>query len=313
MGISHIVALATATSLTAACIPEPGGFSTSPPQVGGDYTAFGSAEAVTVRGYDTSKSEMEPFVTRDGAYLLFNNANDPSVDTNLQIARRVDDVTFDYLGELVGADSAALDGVPTVARDGQLYFVSTRSYDATLSTIYSAQLDTTAATAAAPALVPGVARDEPLAVNFDVEISADGRTMYFVDAGMSRAGVPQHADIVIDERAADGSFARRADSDALMANVDSTSLEYAPAISEDELELFFTRLASIADAADSPPTIYRAARTSVDEPFGIPQHVVAAAGFVEGPTLGPGGASLYYHHCDGDTCAIFRIARDRSP
>jgi hypothetical protein len=104
--------------LLAGCIPEPGGFSDAAPAVGTPYTAFADPMPVAIRGY--SGTAMEPFIMRDGAYLLFNNSNASGVDTNLQLARRVDDLTFDYLGELVGADSSALDGVPTVAADGTL-------------------------------------------------------------------------------------------------------------------------------------------------------------------------------------------------
>jgi len=43
---------------------------------------------------------MEPFITRDGRYLLFNNSNDPLVDTNLHYAERIDDLTFAYRGEI---------------------------------------------------------------------------------------------------------------------------------------------------------------------------------------------------------------------
>lgn len=294
--------LAFVAIVASGCIPEPGGFVDTPPIEGDSYIAFGTPEAVAIRGY--TGSAMEPFVTRDGAFLLFNNSNDPAVDTNIQIARRVDAVTFDYLGELAGVDSPALDGVPTLDRDGNLYFVSTRDYDASLSTIFHARFEAGVATGAA--LVPEVSRVERLVVNFDVEVSADGSTLYFVDAAMSRDGVPQHADLVMATRDASGGFVRRADSAALLANVSSSALEYAAAISPDELELFFTRVGAIT--ADARPTIYRTARASIDEPFGVPQHVDAAAGFVEGPTLAPDGA-LYYHRCDAGQCSIFRIAR----
>ena len=63
---------------------------------------------------------------------------------------------------------------------------------------------------------------------------------------------------------------------------------FRASISPDERELFFTRVGAIT--ADARPTIYRAARASIDEPFGVPQHGDAADGFVEGATLAPDGA-----------------------
>jgi hypothetical protein len=60
-------------------------------------TAPSQPERVTIRGY---KGEaMEPFITRDGRYLFFNNLNDPAVNTNLYYAERVDDLTFEFRGE----------------------------------------------------------------------------------------------------------------------------------------------------------------------------------------------------------------------
>lgn len=55
--------------------------------------------------------------------------------------------------------------------------------------------------------------------------------------------------------------------------------------------------------------IYRATRSSVDEPFGLPSRVEAARGFVEGATLSPDGRALCYHALDGDRYALYRITR----
>src|SRR5262249_14243166 len=99
-----------------------------------EYTAFGSPERITIRGY--SDHAMEPFITRDGRYLFFNNSNDPSVNTNLHYAERINDLAFEYKGEVAGVNTQALEGVPTMDKNGVFYFVSTRSYMETLSTIY---------------------------------------------------------------------------------------------------------------------------------------------------------------------------------
>ena len=44
-----------------------------------EYTAFGNPQRVTIQGYNDHA--MEPFITRDGRYLFFNNLNDPAVNT----------------------------------------------------------------------------------------------------------------------------------------------------------------------------------------------------------------------------------------
>ncbi len=61
-----------------------------------EYSTFGNPQRVTIQNYNDHA--MEPFITRDGRYLLFNNLNQPSVNTNLHYAGRIDDVTFEYMG-----------------------------------------------------------------------------------------------------------------------------------------------------------------------------------------------------------------------
>lgn len=56
-------------------------------QVAPDSHAFANPQPVALLGYDGDA--MEPFLSRDGRYLLFNNRNDPSVNTNLHFAERV--------------------------------------------------------------------------------------------------------------------------------------------------------------------------------------------------------------------------------
>lgn len=143
----------------------------------GPYFQFSEPQGVTIRGYDGDA--MEPFLTRDGRYLLFNNSSAPGSDTNLHYAERADDLTFDYRGEIAGINPAALDAVPAVDGGDGIYFVSTRSYEQTLSTIYRGKFRS--GTVTNVELVSGVSRQVPGAVNFDVDVSADGSTLYFVD------------------------------------------------------------------------------------------------------------------------------------
>src|ERR1700737_4510562 len=135
---------------------------------GGSGADFSNPERVTIRGYDSDA--MEPFITRDGRYLLFNDSNAPGRDTNLHYAERIDDVTFEYRGQIGGINSAALDGVATVDASNTIYFVSTRSYGQTLSTIYRGTFQ--AGAVRDVALVSGISKNIPGAVSFDVEVSA---------------------------------------------------------------------------------------------------------------------------------------------
>jgi WD40-like Beta Propeller Repeat len=269
------------------------------PQREREYTAFGNPERVTIRGY--SDHAMEPFISRDGRYLFFNNSNDPSVNTNLHHAQRINDLTFEYKGEIAGANSKALEGVPTMDKHGVFYFVSTRSYEETLSTIYQGRFAGGAVSDLK--VVEGVSEKAPGRVNFDVEVSSDGHTLYFVDGVFSGKPVPDQADIAIAVRGGMG-FRRLAESAELLKSINTGALEYAACISSDELELFFTRVGK------NGPAIYRAARKKVSQPFDPPERVAGIKGFVEAPALSPDGRSLYYHLKEKKQFAIYRAVRN---
>jgi Tol biopolymer transport system component len=147
-------------------------------------------------------------------------------------------------------------------------------------------------------------------VNFDAEISAAGQTLYAVDGQFSARGIPRTADIFMARRHGDA-FVRMEDSDRLLKLVNTEELEYAPAISSDGLELFFTRVHEIRE--DAQPRIWRAVRSSPEEPFAAPSLVSAIEGFAEGPALSPDGLALYYHAREKGRFAIFRVTRQAKP
>jgi hypothetical protein len=247
---------------------------------------------------------MEPFISRDGRYLLFNNLNDPRENTDLHWAERTSVLSFRYGGKIEGANTEALEGVPTLDRHGALYFVSTRSYKETLSTIYRARFQAGRATGVE--LVKGLSLMKPGMVNFDVEISPDGQFLYGVDGDLTGGPVPKTADLFVARRAGDR-FERLPNSAAIMANVNTPALEYAAAVSPDGLELFFTRMTGALFWRKL--TIEHATRRSAEEPFGVSRTIAAIAGFVEAPTVEGDGKALYYHQKVDGTHRIFRVSR----
>ncbi len=269
------------------------------PPAGPEYRAFGNPQHVAIRGYDGDA--MEPFVTKDGRYLLFNNRNDPRIDTNLHFARRVDPLTFQYGGELRGVNTPALEGVPSLDRAGNLFFVSTRSYKETLSTLYQGRFSD--GTVTEVRLVSGVSRRQPGIVMFDAEVVPDGDTLFFVEGEFAGSPHPRTADIAIAVRERRG-WLRLPASGALLQNVNTAALEYAPAVSSDLLELFFTRA-----TGSGPPAIFRAMRRNTTEPFEAAQRVAAISGFVEAPALSGDGRELYYHKLEGRRFVIYRVSR----
>ncbi len=292
------VLLATGCSVPAAAI-EP------PPLQPGPGEQFGAAVPVTIEGF--SGQAMEPFVTRDGKYLFFNDSNDPSVDTNLHWARRVNDVTFAYEGQVPGVNSPQLDGVPSIDAAGVLYFVSPRSYGTTLSTLHRARWQ---GDVAEIGLVPGISERVPGMVSFDVEVSADGNEIVLADGEYRRGDVvPRSADLLHAYRQGDA-FMRDPASRALFATVNTPALEYAASLSADGRELFFTR----ADPARGiEPGIWRARRAGPTLPFGHTEPVPAAAGYAEGPSISGDGRTLYFHRRGPQGFSLYCVQRERGP
>ncbi len=262
-----------------------------------DDPEFENPQRVTIVGY--SGDAMEPFITRDGSILIFNNSNANPAETDLHWAERVDDFTFMYRGKINGANSPTLDGVGSVDRDGNLLFVTLRSYASDFMTIYRARFERGTATDVSP--VDGVSLRVPGQLNFDAEISADGNTLYFVDGLFTGGAVPATADLAIAERGADGTF-HRADA-ALLSAVNSSALEYAPSTSEDERELFFTRLEGLT------ASIWRSTRPDKNSRWSAPTRLSVFTGFVEAPTVAPGGNALYYHALRDGRYVIERVTR----
>ncbi len=265
--------------------------------------AFGKPERVVIRGYDGPA--MEPFLTRDGRFLLFNNSNAPDVDTNLHYAETVTDTLFEYRGEIRQVNTSALDAVPSVDLSGRFYFVSDRDYHQTLNTLFRGWFADGVVSDVEP--LDGLSRRAPGRVNFDLEVSPDGETLYFVDSRFNAQGFPETADLVIAERR-DGEFIRLSDSADMLRNVNTPALEYAPAVTADGLVLFFTRVDAVT--ASAQPAIFMATRRSTGDPFEKPGRLPTLNGFVEAPALAPDEQSLYYHQRDGAHFSIMRVVRE---
>lgn len=295
MNITHAVL----ALLAAACVPQGSGSAGSEPP---PWARFHTPRPVTIAGYDGDA--MEPFLSRDGSLLFFNNSNDPAAQTDLHWAERLDDLTFRYRGPVAGANSPALDGVPTLSRDGRFCFISPRSYAQTLATVHCGAWRDGAVTALA------LQRDAAVGtygrVVFDVELSADGSMLVLADGTFRGGPMPAAADLRL-ARFREGAYHLSPRDDAAFAQVNSEALEYAAAVSADGRLLAFTRAQGRAPFVRT--SIWIAARRG-DEPFSPPVRIDAADGSgVEAPTFSPDGTALYYHRRTDGRFAIWRVAR----
>jgi IPT/TIG domain/WD40-like Beta Propeller Repeat len=268
------------------------------------FGAFGSPQTVSIEGY--SGSAEEPFITPDGRYLLFNSS-EAEPDFSLQLASRINAQTFKYQGEIEGEgvnQSGSLSGTPSLDQEGNLYFISNRSYSETLSTVYSGRFSEGLVTGVH--LVEGISGESLGKVDFDVSVSADGSTLYVSVGQYGEAGGPTSASIVMFDREGD-SFVRDPDSAEILSAVNAVDpLDYAADPSTDGLELFFT----VANPAmGEAPSIWRATRSSLSQPFGAPERIAAITGFAEAPSVSADGSTLYYHEQVGSEFRIMMVTR----
>jgi len=278
----------------------------SPPALAGTYKGFADPQQVTLSGY--AGSAMEPDISPDGEYLLFNSSNVAPNIPELEVATRTGPSTFRYDGPLPGEgvnEPGQLSGTPSLDRESDLYFVSPRSYGTTLQTVYTGRFEAGSVTGVH--LVEGISGGEPGMVDFDVAVSPSGESI-FVSVGDYRTGSLSEAHLALYQRSGTGFLADPASTRLLRAVNSAGTLDYAAAVSSNELELFFTR-ATPSEGATGLPAIYRATRSRPSKPFGHVKRVGAISGFAEAPSLSDDGSTLYYHALLEGVFRIFSVTR----
>jgi hypothetical protein len=265
-----------------------------------DHSLFHGAKAVRVLGYDGHI--MEPSLSRDGRTMFFNNLNDMKKEnTDIHRAERVDGLTFRYLGKVGHINSEHLEGVPTTTTDGRIFFVSTRNYRATNRTLHQS----TIRGGSAQTVEGDFLRNQKPWLIMDIDVSPDGEYLYLSDTKMSQDdNGPVESNLRIAE--ASGSEYRLMSS-RLTEKLNTRHLEYAPCISFDGKELYFTRGFRVNGGLRTQIMVAR--RSSVDSPFSKAEPVPGIDGFVEAPTISPDGRYLYYHKRTLKGFRLFRVER----
>jgi hypothetical protein len=276
---------------------------------------YGNPQPVTIEGY--SGDAMEPFISPDTLWLFFNSSNDPKVDTDLHLATRVGPLAFSYVGELANANSRALDAAPSMDTSRRVYFTSLREYDRTLRSIFTGSFDGHHGLRDVHVIEGTLTPVLPGAINMDVSISPDGQTMYMSRAKFLANGfpLPLKSDIVMARREGEA-FSMEPRSGEIFERVNTKALEYAPAISADGLELFFTRTSkrtssdpADSDAGEAKFRIMVAKRSKPDAPFDEPRVLDALTGFVEAPSVSRDGREMFFHKKVDGRFVIYRAER----
>ena len=274
--------------------------------------SYGKPEVVTIEGYDDHC--MEPFITGDGTYLFYNNSNDEKVATHIHIAKRTGKLAFKHLGILSGTSSDKKDMAPTMDNNGNFYFTSTRTYDSDRKSLYVGKYAQEQVSDVRP--VAGDIWPKLIgSIDMDCCISATGKTMVISSAVFDFGETaPRQSDLLI-ARLNNGRFSIDSASDTILKQINTPALEYAPALSKDELQLYFTRAGNlrVGKGSQGPKfKIMMATRNSTSDPFDEPKVIKSIEGFVEAPTITSDGSELYFHKEIGGKFRICRATRIRN-
>jgi hypothetical protein len=143
-------------------------------------------------------------------------------------------------------------------------------------------------------------------VSLDPDISDDGRLLFYSEGRFDpRVGFPYPFNVRGAVRV-DSKFVKM--DDRMLENVNTDSLEYAPAISSDGLEIFFTRIGKV-NGKPKMVGIYTAKRRSMEEPFAKPEKIAAITGQVEAPVLSGDENRIYYHRLVRGVFKVYRVTR----
>ena len=262
------------------------------------YPTFGNEINVTIDGL--TFDAMEPFISSNGNYLFFNNIND-GINTKLYYATKVNDSTFNFVGELSGANQTTvphLDAVADMDVNGNFYWTSTRNYPTELNNLHYGTFNT--------GTITNIGRvqgdfnmNTPGWLVMDHGISLDGQFLYFNNARFDDTSCvgPCEFHLGIAKKINSNTFNITSNSSENLQNInDSNYIYYAPCISSDNLELYYTRYLKNVTAS----TVFDvcvAVRRNDTSIFSEPKVLFSKNIFslVEAPTLTTNKKIMYYH------------------
>ena len=270
--------------------------------------SFGAEIDVTINGliFDA----MEPFISADETYLFFNNLND-GVNTKLYYATKVNDSTFDYVGEVNGTNQATpphLDAVPNIDADNNFYWTSTRNYPSELNKLFYGTF--CAGNVSDIGRVSGdFNKNVPGWLVMDHGISYDGQLLYYNHARFDNNDCtgPCETELGIAQKLNDSTFQKLTNSDRILQNItDSDYIYYAPCISSDNLELYFTRYLKGEITSATAFEICVATRGNSSAEFSTPQILFSdvVSNLIEAPTITTDKRIIYYHRKTRDSHII---------
>lgn len=271
------------------------------------YPVFGPEIKVYIGG--SMGDAMEPFLSPDGSTLFFNSLND-GVQTRLYYATRVDDSTFTYVGEVNGANepnNPQLNAVASLDTTGNFVWVSARDWPNTMDNLHRGNYSGGSMTNVNR--VHGTFYVyQPGYIVMDAAVTRDGNELYYCNAFFDTCVVPCTASLGIAARVNDSTFNTVANSASLLQHVNDTDYcVYAPQLSANGLELYFTRFA----IGSFNTEICVSVRPAVSDTFSSPLVLISEFPNVpEAATIDSTASLLYYHKKTNGVYTIYLRQRD---
>jgi hypothetical protein len=269
------------------------------------YPVFGPEKKVTISGL--TFDAMEPFISPDGNTLFFNSLNSGG-NTNLYYATRINDTTFTFAGLVNGTYDPSpnhLDAVASLDSLNNFFWVSGRNYPAQMENLHRGIYS--------GGNVTGITRvygsfniysfSYPYGwMIMDAAINYQSDKLYFCNAffdfsGATCPGVPCEAKLGIAQKVNDSTFNKIPNSNAIFSNINDTLnyIIYAPQVTKDGLEIYFTRLQKNTINTE----ICVSVRNSIADTFSLPMVIYSNPGFVpEAASPTTDKQKIYYHQKD---------------
>jgi len=255
---------------------------------------------VTINGY--TDHAMEPFISPDGQTLFFNSLNN-GIDTKLYYATKSTETTFTFMGELAGTNQVSdpqLNAVAGLDIGNVFYWVSLRDFPVERDNLFYGSYYNGS--------IIDIGRIHGDFYNYnagwlvmDHGISVDGQTFYYNNArfdGTNCTG-PCETILGIAKKTANDTFMKTTDSDTILQNInDQAFIYYAPYITRDNLELYYTRYLKGSIDNNTIVEICVATRTTDNAIFSEPKVLFFDSiinNIIEAPTLTSDKAVMYYH------------------
>lgn len=278
-----------------------GAIAQTPPNYAGDVK-------VTINGY--TLDAMEPHISPDGNALFFNSLNSGGT-TSLYYAAKVNDSTFNLVGLMPVVNETVtpyLNAVASVDTSDTFYWVSLRGYPGNINNLHRVTFGTSGPTNFGR-VYGNFNINAPGYLIMDASINYEGNYLYYCNAYFNSCafGMPCSSRMGVAQKINDSTFNYLPNTNSIFANVNDTNyIVYAPAITADGLELYFTRA-----LIGVPQTeVCVSVRNNTLSAFSSPTVFITSINNTpEAPTLSTTKSVLYYHKKSAGIFNIFMKKR----